>query len=95
MSVWQSLVPIPIIITIYRMLLLPFHNIFIWWLVVVGAGTLDLGSLQLKTASWHEGNHQGPHVAIKLAPILSHPFGAEFGLKILLELGKDFFTTFV
>ena len=25
MSVWQSLVPIPIVITIYRMLLLPSH----------------------------------------------------------------------
>ena len=61
---------------------------------MAGAGTLDLGSLRLITASWHEGNHQGPHVAIKPAPILSHLFGAEFGLEIiLLELGKDFFTT--
>ena len=88
MSVWQSLVPIPIVITIYRMLFLPS-------LVVAGAGTLDLGSLRLITASWHEGSHQGPHVAIKPAPILSHLFGAEFGLEILPELGKDFFTTFV
>ena len=60
-----------------------------------GCGHIGPGSLRLITASWHEGNHQGPHVAIKPAPILSHPFGAEFGLKILLELGKDFFTTFV
>ena len=55
---------------------------------MAGAGTLDLGSLRLITASWHEGSHQGPHVAIKPAPILSHLFGAEFGLEILLELGK-------
>ena len=53
---------------------------------MAGAGTLDLGSLRLITASWHEGNHQGPHVAIKPAPILSHLFGAEFGFEILLEL---------
>ena len=85
MSVWQS---IPIVITIYRMLLLPSQYLFIWWLVVAGAGTLDLGSLRLITASWHEGNHQGPHVAIKPAPILSHLFGAEFGLEILLETGR-------
>ena len=31
---------------------------------------------------------------IKSAPILSRLFGAEFGLEILLDLGKDFFTTF-
>ena len=55
---------------------------------MAGAGTLDLGSLRLITASWHEGNHQGPHVAIKPAPILSHLFGAEFGLEILLETGR-------
>ena len=61
---------------------------------MAGAGTLDLGSLRLITASWHEGNHQGPHVAIKPAPILSHLFGAEFGLEILLEIGKVGFTTF-
>ena len=57
---------------------------------MAGAGTLDLGSLRLITASWHEGNHQGPHVAIKLAPILSHLFGAEFGLEILPELLHNF-----
>ena len=57
---------------------------------MAGAGTLDLGSLRLITASWHEGNHQGPHVAIKPAPILSHLFGAEFGLEILPELLHNF-----
>ena len=31
--------------------------------------------------------------ATEAEPILSHLFGAEFGLEILLELGKDFFTT--
>ena len=81
--------------TIYRMLSLPSHFIFIWLAGGGGCGHIGPGSLRLITASWHEGNHQGPHVAIKPAPILSHPFGAEFGLKILLELGKDFFTTFV
>ena len=93
---WQSLVPMPIVITIYMMLSLPSHYIFIWWLVVAGAGggTLDPGSLRLITASWHQRNHQGPHVVIKLALILLHLFGAEFGLEILLDLGKDFFTTF-
>ena len=65
----------------------------IWWLVVAGVGTLDPRPLRLITASWHQGKHQGPHVAIKPAPILSHLFGAEFGLEILLEIGKDFFTT--
>ena len=28
------------------------------------------------------------HIVTKQAPILSHLFGAEFGLEILLELGK-------
>ena len=81
--------------TIYRMLSLPSHFIFIWLAGGGGCGHIGPGSLRLITASWHEGNHQGPHVAIKPAPILSHLFGAEFGLEILPELGKDFFTTFV
>ena len=78
------------------MLSLPSHFIFIWLAGGGGCGHIGPGSLRLITASWHEGNHQGPHVAIKPAPILSHLFGAEFGLEIiLLELGKDFFTTFL
>ena len=37
---------------------------------------------------------QNIHVATQLAPIWSHLFEAEFGFEILLELWKDFFTTF-
>ena len=34
------------------------------------------------------------HVATEAEPILSHLFGAEFGLEILLEIEKLGFTTF-
>ena len=59
-----------LIIAIYRMLLLPFHNIFIWWLVVAGAGTLDLGSLRL-------GSRFGNYIAWTWKGLLHNFFGCE------------------
>ena len=57
---------------------------------VVGRhGLGQVGSAGVETCS-----QQGGHVATEAAPILCHLFGAEFGLEILLELGKDFFITF-
>ena len=95
MSVWQSLVPIiPIVITIYVMLLLPSHYIH---LVAGGGRCGHIGPGVFATDNSIMARREPPRAPRRdktgANSVTSFWSRVWFG-KILLELGKDFFTTF-